>query len=212
MERFRLFIGDKKQNWYVECWDKEGRRKRIYDGFNYGLPKSGNLIKSIVERREYFKELFRLVQSVGVIVPGVKSISKKLLLSQAFQIVIDAKSKKLKFRSVNILRKTGNYLIKAIGDIPLQHCTAPLIITYLDALTIKPQSVNSIRRDLQTLFSYLVEIDLIKINPVAKIKNRKVLKTEKNEAYTSDQLKLVFIGCEKYSPNMYLIGVCIIEN
>jgi integrase len=205
MERFRLFIGDKSQDWYVEV---NPGRKRIYHGFDYGMPKSGNQIKSIVKRREYFKELFRLVQSVGVIVRGVKkSISKKLLLSQAFQIVIDAKSKKLKSRSVTILRRTGGYLINAIGDIPLEYCTASVVITYLDSLTIKPQSVNSIRRDLHTLFSYLVEIELIKINPVAKIKNRKVLKTEKNEAYTLDELKLVLIGCEKYSPNMYLIGV-----
>jgi integrase len=202
-EKCRLVVGKATSNWYVEYYEL-GKRFRVYCGAPYGLPKSGNKIKSVVERKKYFKELYDLVLN------STSTIKQKaptsFNLEDAFKIALDAKGKKLMDRSIRKLRINAARLIKDIGNISLKNITSKTIITYLDSLTIAPQSVNSIRTDLHALFAYLVEIEVIPENPVTKSKNRKIISREKNAAYSDDELKLVFSACQDYAPNLYLIA------
>jgi integrase len=207
MTKFRLFIGDKSQRWYVEYY-LNGKRKRVYDGEAYGMGKGGNQIKLLPIRRKYFKDLFDLVKNSPTPSNNHQiKISFELSLSDAFKIYYDAHKRILKSRTLKGNTIIFKRFINWIGpDTPLSEITSSQIITYFDSKNIAPQSINSDRSVLNTVFNYLISLDHIKQNPVTQFKKRKIISRQKNECYTNEELKLVFEGCKLYSENLYLIA------
>ena len=209
MTNFRLFIGKISQGWYVEYRDENGVRKRVYDGKNYGMAARGNAIKDIKQRKLYFKELYQLVIGKPILpLPEVvenKRPSTSISLQNALEIVLNSKRKILMPRSMVILERTARVFIAFVGNIPLSDVAPRHVLLWTDSMTIADQSINSLVRDLRTLFAYLVQLDYIKTNPCQNMKARRVKDAKSNEAYTPAELKLVMEAC-KFFPNLYVIA------
>ena len=197
--------GRTEGRWYIlfYVWDVQGRqmvRKRDY---------SINMYATAPQRRAYAKQRIQSINELlgdGYHVDSRKKeeyngdIESAVTLEQALKTILEIKRKSFRHSSYLSFSSTlNNFLSWAqtnrISSSNVKSFDRLRAMLWVDHLVVEQQlagkSINSKVSYMKSLFNELLQREIIKENPFAKIKKHKEVKTYQNLAYTDKEVTQV---------------------
>ena len=209
--------GDLSKRWYIGFWVWDGLqqkkiRKRLYEVNNY---------KTDAERRafanHYLKGLNKRLK-VGMHINNLKHIEKStpkiisLRINDALDYVLEIIEASLR-HSTYLSYKSDVKILKTFLEknnfesIIITQFDKAKVYLFIDYLQITRKvnnvTINNKIAALKSIFSKLEERDIIPVNPFRKIKKIKEELTNKNLAYTKDQIKELKTTIQEKEPYLW---------
>lgn len=213
---------DPVKRWYVEfsAWDvKEGKlKRRRLSEFN-NLPDleqrkifAENLVLSInelLEKGSFFDEEFSERQKLAdALMQNKSAYSLRDALTLALELKQPTVSKRTHYCYSSDMNKFFEYA-KVVG------CLFDNVLMFEDSMAVgfgdylsrvdglRNKSINLRVGSMKSLFQVLVERKIVRENPFKAVKNRKVVLTSKNVAYTDKEIKKIKRYLLANNPNLW---------
>ncbi|RQP13903.1 MAG: hypothetical protein EAS48_02795 [Chryseobacterium sp.] len=211
----RIYVPDNKtERWYVYIYNLQTRRicKKFYKGINTTDDRDERML-----RCEQFKLAIEAEIRTGWQPDGVQTVKTTVMpFADALEFALSKKAVSEKTRSdysctLRFVRKAIKSL--RLSQLSIHNCERIHVKTVMDYLEKKHKwkgkNYNKHMSCLSSLFTELVEWDLIKTNPVRDIRARYEEKTEGYIQPTDKQHKKIFARLKEVDYHYYIF--CSIE-
>ncbi len=134
-----------------------------------------------------------------------------MLLSKAIEVFTKFKEKELSARTLEEYKSDLKLFLKVVGDREVELIRTADIMLFRTSLECSPSLINRRLSALSTFFNFLVDMEVIKTNPVKPSLRIKKVKQKVPDALTSEEIKKVLEAARKRSERDYLIFKTILD-
>lgn len=182
------------EKWFIEFYF-DGKRHRKSDGLNR-IKDYQNKIKNFSELRIHYENLlqsgrFNTIEAIKIEIPIV---SKAIELFIQFQIDKGSRLKTIQSYSSKLKFLNEIFASAKIDSLQFSHLNKLLVSLGKKWM---PKTFNNCKGIYYGFFEFCISEGFIETNPVSKIKNRYVSKTEKHKVFTDEDFKSIMNAVDK---------------
>jgi len=128
-----------------------------------------------------------------------------MTLSKAAELFLNFKSKELSERTIEEYRKDITKFIETVGDKEVEFIKTADIMIFRGSMDCSPSLINRRISALNSFFNFLVDMEMIKTNPVKQSLRIRKVKQKVPEALTNDEIEKILQAARERCYRDYLM-------